>query len=211
MNKHHLANCDECPLRANTFFLQPSKQAEVLFVGGGPNESEAFKGGFYSTPAGKLVNSVCSFHNIPRADTTYVSSVGCVGLSDLNARDRKKALSCCNDLLFNQIDKVDPKVVVTLGNEALVATTGKSGVASHRVGPAKVSTATETPLIPTVSPWACLAQESQFKFLVTDIGKVVNPAPVFTAPEPVKPGAVREIMVCFSGTESLTNLASLST
>ena len=183
MNKHPLAKCDECPLREKTFFLQPSKPSRVLFVGGGPNEQEAFKGGFYSTPAGRLINNVCSFHNISRSDTTYVSSVGCAGLSDLSARDRKKALASCNGLLFHQIDNVDPEVVVTLGNEALVATIGKSGVASHRVGPAKVSPATETPLIPTVSPWACLAQESQFKFLVTDIGKVVNPAPVFTPPE----------------------------
>ena len=63
MNKHPLAKCDECPLREKTFFLQPSKPSRVLFVGGGPNEQEAFKGGFYSTPAGRLINNVCSFLN----------------------------------------------------------------------------------------------------------------------------------------------------
>lgn len=182
--KHPLADCANCPLQEKSYYQQPLREnVKYLFVGGGPNDQEAFKGGFFHTPAGRLVNSVCSFHNIDRNDVTYASAVACSGLSDLSIRDRRKAVTACNGVLFDQIDIVDPKAVVTFGNEALLGVTGKTGVTSQRVGPARHSQHTDCPVVSTVSPWACIAQESQFKFLVTDIGKLVNPAPQFTTPE----------------------------
>ena len=186
ISKHPLADCENCPLYNGTYYQQPMvDDAKYLFVGSSPTPNEGFKGGFLrSTEAGKLVQSVCSVHQIDRDSVNYTTAVRCSGLADLKLADRRKAIAACNKALFDDLDRVDPVAVVTLGGEAHQALTGsRQAVTSARVGPAKYSEVTDTILVPTVSPWACIQNESQFQFLVTDIAKLVYPAPVFTPPE----------------------------
>ena len=185
ISKHPLADCENCPLATQPYYSQPlNEDAAVVFVGSGPVLNEGFKGGFlYGADAGKLIRSVCNVHNIPIENVTYTTAVKCAGLADLKLSDKRKAMAACNPAMFDDLDKVDPDAVVTLGGEAYTATTGvRSSVSNARVGPAKYSDATQTMVVPTVSPWACLQTESQFQFLVTDIGKLVNKAPEFTPP-----------------------------
>ena len=185
ISKHPLADCENCPLATQPYYSQPlNEDAAVVFVGSGPVLNEGFKGGFlYGADAGKLIRSVCNVHNIPIENITYTTAVKCAGLADLKLSDKRKAMAACNPAMFDDLDKVDPDAVVTLGGEAYTATTGvRSSVSNARVGPAKYSDATQTMVVPTVSPWACLQTESQFQFLVTDIGKLVNKAPEFTPP-----------------------------
>ena len=184
--KHPLADCENCPLYNGTYYQQPMvDDAKYLFVGSSPTPNEGFKGGFLrSTEAGKLVQSVCSVHQIDRDSINYTTAVRCSGLADLRLADKRKAIAACNKVLFDDLDRADPVAVVTLGGEANQALTGsRQAVSAARVGPAKYSEVTDTILVPTVSPWACIQNESQFQFLVTDIAKLVYPAPVFTPPE----------------------------
>lgn len=184
--KHPLADCENCPLYDGTYYQQPMvDDAKYLFVGSSPTTNEGFKGGFLrSTEAGKLVQSVCSVHQIDRNSVNYTTAVRCSGLGDLKLADRRKAIAACNNVLFDDLDKADPVAVVTLGGEAHQALTGsRQAVSAARVGPAKYSEVTETILVPTISPWACIQNESQFQFLVTDIAKLVYAPPVFTPPE----------------------------
>ena len=185
ISKHPLADCANCPLATQPYYSQPlNEDAAVVFVGSGPVINEGFKGGFlYGADAGKLIRSVCNVHNIPIENVTYTTAVKCAGFADLKLSEKRKAMAACNPAMFDDLDKVDPDAVVTLGGEAYTATTGvRSSVSNARVGPAKYSDATQTMVVPTVSPWACLQTESQFQFLVTDIGKLVNKAPEFTPP-----------------------------
>ena len=186
ISKHPLADCENCPLYNGTYYQQPMvDDAKYLFVGSSPTPNEGFKGGFLrSTEAGKLVQSVCSVHQIDRNAVNYTTAVRCSGLGDLKLADRRKAIAACNKVLFDDLDKADPAAVVTLGGEAHQAVTGsKQAVSAARVGPAKYSDVTDTILVPTISPWACIQNESQFQFLVTDIAKLVYAPPVFTPPE----------------------------
>lgn len=183
--KHPLADCENCPLYDGTYYQQPMvDDAKYLFVGSSPTPNEGFKGGFLrSTEAGKLVQSVCSVHQIDRDSVNYTTAVRCSGLADLKLTDRRKAIAACNNVLFDDLDRADPVAVVTLGGEAHQALTGsRQAVSAARVGPAKYSEVTRTIIVPTISPWACIQNESQFQFLVTDIAKLVYPAPVFTPP-----------------------------
>lgn len=184
--KHPHAKCEECPLARNTYYQQPiDTTAEYLYVGSGPTDSEGFKGGFLrASEAGQLINAVNNIHGISLEDVTYTTAVRCSGLSDLKLTDKRKAINACNGALFSDIDAVDPAAVVALGGEAHVALTGdRKAISSARVGPAKYNETVDAVLVPTVSPWACIQNESQFQFLVTDIAKLVHQPPVFTPPE----------------------------
>ena len=186
ISKHPLTDCENCPLYNGAYYQQPAIEgAKYLFVGSSPTPTEGFKGGFLrSTDAGKLIQSVCSVHQIDRDAVNYTTAVRCSGLSDLPLSDRRKAIAACNPALMDDLDRNDPVAVVALGGEANLALTGsRQAISAARVGPAKYSDITETVLVPTVSPWACIQNESQFQFLVTDIAKLVYPAPVFTPPE----------------------------
>lgn len=186
MEKYPGANCLECPLAKGMYYEQPTAAThrKYLFIGSGPTTAnEGFHGGFlHGTDAGSLLRKVCHFQAIPVDDVAYTTSVRCTGMSDLSLRDKKKAVSCCNNGLFDVIDRVDPVAVVTLGTEAALAVGQTAGVVAARQGPPKFSEATQTPVVHTVSPWACLNTENQFQFLVTDVGKLVHPAPVFEEP-----------------------------
>ena len=180
------ANCGECPLRNNAFFAQPiDTGADILLISSGPTVSEAWKGGFLrGTEAGKLVTSVANVHSIDRGRLTVTTAVKCDGLSDLGAADKRKAIAACSRPLFNDVDAVDPTVVVPLGGEAYTAVTGeRRAISAARVGPARYNQLTETLMVPTVSPWACIQNESQFQFLVSDFAKLVYPAPEFDEPQ----------------------------
>ena len=179
------AHCDECPLRSNAFCTPKAMRSDIpyLFIGGGPSITEAYKGDFLTTTdAGKLTLSVATFNGIDRDHIQYTSSVCCAGMADLSARDKKKAIACCNGPLFDRIDVADPVGVVIMGADAAQAVAGDSRVTALRVGPARTLAATETPTIVTVSPWACIALERNFQFFVTDVGKLVNDPPPFELP-----------------------------
>ena len=91
ISKHPLADCENCPLYNGTYYQQPMvDDAKYLFVGSSPTPNEGFKGGFLrSTEAGKLVQSVCSVHQIDRDSVNYTTAVRCSGLADLKLSDRR--------------------------------------------------------------------------------------------------------------------------
>lgn len=185
MGKYHpLADCDNCPLALTGTYLgtrAPShSNYDVAMVGGMPNQSEQFRGGFLNTKAGELVRKVFKHHG-ENPKIYYTTAVAC--RPPENAKINPKAVACCRPRVLHEIEQATAGPVVTLGNEGALSVLGRQGVTSLRVGPAKQSEWISNPIIPTVSPYLCFSQEARFPDLVTDFGKAYQIPIKFEEPE----------------------------
>ena len=197
--KHPLCNCEKCPLyETGTFFTQPTTTETPKFVvfSGEPTKQEIYGSGFRNTSAGKLMRSVLNFHRIKESDVQYANAIRCSSTVELSAAQTNKAAVCCSGQARNtaKTGKVSdyevqgsagnrPEAVVTLGASALRSVVGLTSVTRSRVGSAKRHYHIPVPVVSTVHPSSCMFRESNFPFLVTDIGKLVNKADKFVEPE----------------------------
>lgn len=181
---HPLTDCANCPLYGGEYYGydSPDHIVDVAIVGGQPSAAEKFKGGYFNTQAGELLRRVFHHHN-ESPTTYYTPAVLC------RAKDKKvpaKAVACCRPRVIAEIEAATDGTspVLTLGNEAALSVLGASGVTSLRVGLAKRSEwlPQGQRVIPTVNPYSCFVQESQFPHLVSDVAKLFNDVEPFKEP-----------------------------
>lgn len=165
-------DCSGCPLSGSfsTNFIQHQvvPGAEVLIIGEQPKPAQAYKS-FWDTQEGSLLKSVLLYHGINNVQ--YITAIGCHTSKKLTATQSKKCATVCTEWFLYELSQ-NYKYTITLGNVAARALTGDTTVSKLRIGPPRQLGATK--VIHTVAPGACLVNESQFPFLVTDIGKIVN-------------------------------------
>ena len=111
--------CTKCPLaetRTQVVFGAGDPEADLLFVGEGPGEQEDLQGIPFVGRAGKLLTSLIEGIGLDR-DAVYIANV--VKCRPPGNRDPLPLeIESCRPYLEAQVDFIDPKVVVTLGNFA---------------------------------------------------------------------------------------------
>ena len=111
--------CTKCPLaapRTQVVFGAGDPHADVLFVGEGPGEQEDLQGVPFVGRAGKLLTSLIEGIGLDR-DRVYIANV--VKCRPPGNRDPLPLeIETCRPYLEAQVEFIDPKVVVTLGNFA---------------------------------------------------------------------------------------------
>lgn len=111
--------CTRCPLaatRTNVVFGVGDEAADLMFVGEGPGADEDRTGEPFVGRAGKLLTSLIEGIGLTRADVYIANVVKCRPPGN---RDPQPAeIESCRPFLERQLDLVDPRVVVTLGNFA---------------------------------------------------------------------------------------------
>jgi DNA polymerase len=111
--------CTRCPLaegRTNVVFGSGDPHADLMFVGEGPGKHEDEQGLPFVGPSGKLLDELLGEIGLTR-DRVYIANV--VKCRPPGNRDpRPDEIDACKPYLRSQIQLVDPKVVVTLGNFA---------------------------------------------------------------------------------------------
>jgi DNA polymerase-1 len=123
--------CQRCPLhKTATRVCIPGRgddRPEVIFVGQAPGEQEDQEGRCFVGPAGQLLRQAISkYIKVPYRLT---NAVKCFPPDD---RDPKKnELHACSIYLDAEIDQCRPKVIVAVGNVALKALSGKSGITTY--------------------------------------------------------------------------------
>lgn len=113
------STCLRCPLsetRTTVVFGTGSADAEVMFVGEAPGFHEDQQGEPFVGAAGKLLDQLLGEIGLQR-DDVYIANV--LKCRPPGNRDPKpEEIEECKGYLRRQLELVDPKVVITLGNFA---------------------------------------------------------------------------------------------
>jgi len=109
--------CDLHKTRTNVVFGAGIHNAEVLFVGEGPGESEDLKGEPFVGRAGLLLDDMLKIIGLSRKENIYIANI--VKCRPPNNRDPLNAeREACLKWLRAQYSLIKPKIVVCLGRIA---------------------------------------------------------------------------------------------
>ena len=117
--KKTCGNCTACGLcrtRHNVVFGDGNEHAQILFVGEGPGEQEDLQGLPFVGPAGKLLDDMLSIIDLDRTNCYIANIVKC--RPPRNRDPQAEEQDACFGYLENQIDLLNPRIIVCLGRIA---------------------------------------------------------------------------------------------
>jgi uracil-DNA glycosylase family 4 len=157
LQKRALA-CVKCPhlasSRKNVVFGVGNIDAQLMFVGEAPGADEDAQGEPFVGAAGQLLTKIISATGLSRADVYIANILKCrpdtPGQSYGNRKPTPEEMATCIPYLHEQIDLIQPKVIVALGATAVEGLLGKTvGITKLR---GNWQTYRGTPLMPTFHP-----------------------------------------------------------
>lgn len=111
-----LGDCERCKLhkrRNNIVFGTGDPNANLMFIGEAPGQSEDEEGLPFIGKAGKLLDECLEHYQIPR-DSVYITNI--VKCRPPGNRDPEfDEIAHCQPFLEAQIESIQPKVIVALG------------------------------------------------------------------------------------------------
>jgi uracil-DNA glycosylase family 4 len=111
-------DCSLCETRTQSVPGEGSNNPEILFIGEGPGLHEDQQGRPFVGPSGKLLDGLLGLIGLTRPDVYIANVVKC---RPPNNRDPlPEEIKACRKYLDQQIQLLDPKVIVTLGRFSLV-------------------------------------------------------------------------------------------
>lgn len=109
--------CELSKKRNHVMFGVGNKQADIMIIGESPSASEDQSGIWGEGKAGELLtNMIQNVLNIKREDTYITNILKC---NNTNITTIVSPANDCKQYLFNQIQLVDPKIIIALGDLAL--------------------------------------------------------------------------------------------
>ena len=111
--------CGLCEKRRNVVFGVGNRQADILFVGEGPGEQEDLKGEPFVGPAGQLLDDMLSIIDLDRTNCYIANIVKCRPPQNRDPLEIEQ--EACMDYLRQQIQLIQPKIIVCLGRIAAKA------------------------------------------------------------------------------------------
>ena len=158
--------CVKCPnlaaSRQNVVFGVGSIDAQLMFVGEAPGADEDEQGEPFVGKAGQLLTKIIQATGLSRADVYIANILKCrpdtPGQSAGNHKPTPEEMQTCIPYLHEQIDLIQPKVIVALGATAVEGLLGKTvGITKLR---GHWQTYRGTPLMPTYHPAYLLRNQS---------------------------------------------------
>ena len=150
--------CVKCPnlvsSRQNVVFGVGNIEAQLMFVGEAPGADEDAQGEPFVGKAGQLLTKIIQATGLSRTDVYIANILKCrpdtPGQSAGNRKPTPEEMQTCIPFLHEQIDLIQPKVLVALGATAVEGLLGKT------VGITKLRGHWQTyrgiPLMPTYHP-----------------------------------------------------------
>ncbi len=109
--------CSLCQTRHHVVFGVGLETADILFIGEGPGEQEDLQGEPFVGPAGKLLDDMLSIIDLDRHTNCYIANI--VKCRPPHNRDPLETeQEACFGYLQQQIDLIQPKIIVCLGRIA---------------------------------------------------------------------------------------------
>jgi DNA polymerase len=150
--------CVKCPnlasSRKNVVFGVGSPDASLMFVGEAPGADEDQQGEPFVGKAGQLLTKIIQTMGFSRASVYIANILKCrpdtPGQSAGNRKPTPEEMQTCIPYLHEQIDLIQPKVIVALGATAVEGLLGKTiGITKLR---GQWRTYRNIPLMPTYHP-----------------------------------------------------------
>jgi len=110
-------DCQRCPLhrsRTNLVFGEGNPEADLMFIGEAPGETEDQTGRPFVGKAGQLLTQILAAVGIQREEVYITNVVKCRPPG--NRVPTKTEMDACWDWLAAQIALINPLLIVTLGN-----------------------------------------------------------------------------------------------
>ena len=108
--------CELCKTRTHVVFGVGPRNADIMFIGEGPGEQEDLQGEPFVGAAGKLLDDMLSIIDLGRHNCYIANIVKC--RPPRNRDPHEEEQDACFDYLRNQIDLIQPKIIVCLGRVA---------------------------------------------------------------------------------------------
>jgi uracil-DNA glycosylase len=133
--KEDIGDCTRCPLayagRRTIVFADGDANARLMFVGEGPGADEDSSGVPFVGRAGQLLNNMIQAMGLKREEVYIANIVKC--RPPANRAPEPVEANTCDQFLLQQIDVVQPQVVVALGATAAMYLLGvKQSLSSLR-------------------------------------------------------------------------------
>jgi uracil-DNA glycosylase family 4 len=133
--KEDIGDCTRCPLayagRRTIVFADGDANARLMFVGEGPGADEDTSGVPFVGRAGQLLNNMIQAMGLKREEVYIANIVKC--RPPANRAPEPVEANTCDQFLLQQIDVVQPQVVVALGATAAMYLLGvKQSLSSLR-------------------------------------------------------------------------------
>jgi uracil-DNA glycosylase len=176
--------CKNCPINHVTEGYVPLQRGtgSELWVGDHPEEEEIKSGKPFVGGGGSWLNSMLRSARIGRSTINLTNTIGCrppanvyPGSDKWTATDRWTAYQgvqyCRQHHLIPALTNIEPTRVVALGEEALQATTGRSGITLWRGSPLPLRGRIEDGprVVPTLHPVTLMKQSNLFSVAVRDL------------------------------------------
>ena len=109
--------CGLCETRHHVVFGVGNRNASIMFVGEGPGEQEDLQGQPFVGRAGQLLDDMLSIIDLDRKTNCYIANI--VKCRPPQNRDPMETeQDACVGYLMNQIELIQPKIIVCLGRIA---------------------------------------------------------------------------------------------
>ncbi|HOO54677.1 MAG TPA: uracil-DNA glycosylase [Methanothrix sp.] len=128
-----IRSCSRCPLATGRTKAVPGEgpvRAEILLVGEAPGRDEDLAGRPFVGRAGSILDCCLNDAGIDRSEVFITNVVKC--RPPENRRPKKDEVEACRPYLESQLELIQPKVVVLMGNAATRAVLDVEGVTSLR-------------------------------------------------------------------------------
>ena len=160
-------DCDRCETRAQVVQHTPARKPYMIVIDV-PSSSDESAGKLLTGGVGSLVGKILSACDISEEDVFITSSVRCAGKNIL-----KKHREACKHYLFEDIDIVQPNVIITMGKASLESVLGISGVTLQRgsVFNLEVEEDYFIPVVPTFAAGSIFADYKNYEIIMNDITK----------------------------------------
>jgi DNA polymerase len=115
--EERILSCQRCPLartRTNAVPGEGSPDADLMFIGEAPGRDEDIQGRPFVGRAGQLLTKIIEAMKFRREDVYITNIVKC--RPPKNREPKREEIQQCQAYLFEQIENIQPKVLVTLGN-----------------------------------------------------------------------------------------------
>ncbi|WP_135611169.1 uracil-DNA glycosylase [Methanococcoides sp. AM1] len=115
----YIFECTACPLSdtvINKVIRKGSEKPKVLFIGEAPGKNEDETGVPFCGRAGKILDELIDYAGLEDSDWAVINTIKC--RPPKNRNPNKKELEACKPFLKRQIELLDPKLIILLGNTA---------------------------------------------------------------------------------------------
>lgn len=162
--------CGLCPQAIQIVFGEGNPQAELMFIGEAPGAEEDATGRPFVGAAGKLLDKIISAIGFKREDVYITNVVKCRPPN--NRKPTNDEMSACEPFLFNEIELVKPKLIVTLGATPLTCLLDiKEGITKIR---GQFYDFQGIPVMPTFHPAFLLRVPEKKREVWEDMKQVMN-------------------------------------